>query len=153
MSGASSDYHASSWMLNDDALFNEALRWQVSGHSLAIAFVINTWGSSPRQVGSIMLIRDDQLIAGSVSGGCVEGAVIDAASVVIKSGYSQRLDFGVANADAWEVGLSCGGQISILVMAVSKTEFEAKIEATDPFVRGLVRILSSRIRDLQDKRH
>ena len=121
MSGASSDYHASSWMLNDDALFNEALRWQVSGHSLAIAFVINTWGSSPRQVGSIMLIRDDQLIAGSVSGGCVEGAVIDAASVVIKSGYSQRLDFGVANADAWEVGLSCGGQISILVMAVSKT--------------------------------
>ena len=70
--------------------------------------MIQTWGSSPRQVGSIMLIRDDQTIAGSVSGGCVEGAVVEAAMKMMDSGDGcQRLDFGVADADAWEVGLSC----------------------------------------------
>ena len=67
-----------------------------------------------------MLVRGDMQIAGSVSGGCVEAAVIDTAQELIKNGGSQRLDFGVADATAWEVGLSCGGKISVLVMAVSE---------------------------------
>ena len=97
-------------LLADDALLAKAASWQSAGHRLALAFVIHTWGSSPRQVGSLMLVREDSQIAGSVSGGCVEGAVIDAALEIIKTGGSQRLDFGVADATAWEVGLSCGAQ-------------------------------------------
>ena len=126
MSDQRSEYLDSPLMLADDALLQQAASWQSAGHKLALAFVIQTWGSSPRQVGSLMLVRDDARIAGSVSGGCVEGAVIDAALEVIEAGGSQRLDFGVADATAWEVGLSCGGQISILVMAVSETGFSQR---------------------------
>ncbi|MEK9911160.1 MAG: XdhC family protein [Candidatus Puniceispirillum sp.] len=110
-------------MLADDRLFAIAATWQQAGHGLAIAFVIQTWGSSPRQIGSLMLIRDDARIEGSVSGGCVEGAVIDAGLELISTGGSKCLDFGVADATAWDVGLSCGGQISILVMAVGDAGF------------------------------
>ena len=120
----------SNMMLADDALLTKAADWHSAGHRLALAFVIHTWGSSPRQVGSLMLVREDSQIAGSVSGGCVEGAVIDAALEIIKTGGSQRLDFGVADATAWEVGLSCGGKISVLVMAVSETGF-APVLLTD----------------------
>lgn len=109
--------------LSDDRLFGIASEWKAKGHGLAIAFVVSTWGSSPRQVGSLMLIRDDAQIAGSVSGGCVEGAVIEAGIELIGIGGSKRLDFGVADTTAWEVGLSCGGQISILVMAVADNGF------------------------------
>lgn len=69
-------------------------------------------GPSPRPVGSVMIIRGDMAVKGSVSGGCVEGAVIDAGIEAIESGTGQRLDFGVADACAWEVGLSCGGRIA-----------------------------------------
>ncbi|MGB2318906.1 MAG: XdhC family protein [Candidatus Puniceispirillum sp.] len=92
--------------------------WQQAGHKMAMAFVMQTWGSSPRQAGSIMLIRDDHHIEGSVSGGCVEGAVIDSAQSALASGTGQRLDFGVADETAWDVGLSCGGSIAILVSPV-----------------------------------
>jgi xanthine dehydrogenase accessory factor len=138
MSGASVDYASKSWVVADEKLLDQAMSWRASGYSLSIAFVISTWGSSPRQVGSIMLIREDMFIAGSVSGGCVEGAVIDAALNVIKTGYSERLDFGIADEDAWEVGLSCGGQISILVMPVAETGFSPTLLATT------VRSLASR---------
>jgi len=110
-------------MVADDELFALAANWHTAGHDLALAFVISTWGSSPRQIGSLMLVRGDMQIAGSVSGGCVEAAVIDSAQELIKNGGSQRLDFGVADATAWEVGLSCGGKISVLVMAVSEAGF------------------------------
>ena len=110
-------------MVADDELFALAANWHAAGHDLALAFVISTWGSSPRQIGSLMLVRGDMQIAGSVSGGCVEAAVIDSAQELIKNGGSQRLDFGVADATAWEVGLSCGGKISVLVMAVSEAGF------------------------------
>jgi xanthine dehydrogenase accessory factor len=119
----------SNMMLADDALLTKAANWHSAGQRLALAFVIHTWGSSPRQVGSLMLIREDSQIAGSVSGGCVEGAVIDAALEIIKTGGSQRLDFGVADATAWEVGLSCGGKISVLVMAVTETGFSPALLA------------------------
>lgn len=114
-------------MLADDRLLLMAADWRAAGHGLAIAFVIGTWGSSPRQIGSIMLIRDDNQIAGSVSGGCVEAAVIDAGLAVIESGSSQKLDFGVADETAWQVGLSCGGRISVLVMAVAQTAFTPEL--------------------------
>ena len=105
--------------LQDHALLCLAADWQAQGHQLALAIVISTWGSSPRQVGSLMLIRSDMQLAGSVSGGCIEGAVIDAALEAVQSGTGQRLDFGVADETAWEVGLSCGGRISVLVLPVA----------------------------------
>ena len=92
--------------------------WQQAGHKIAIAFVMQTWGSSPRHAGSIMLIRDDHHIEGSVSGGCVEGAVIEAAQAAQASGKGTRLDFGITDETAWNVGLSCGGSIAILVCPV-----------------------------------
>ena len=111
--------YPSSSMFADDTVLVKAAEWHNSGYGLAVAFVIRTWGSSPRQVGSIMLIRDDKEIAGSVSGGCVEGVVIDTAMDLILSGDSKCLNFSVADESAWEGGLSCGGEITILVMPVS----------------------------------
>ena len=108
------DNHAAT-AIADDALFAVAEDWQGAGHRLVFGVVIRTWGSSPRQMGSVMLVRDDRTIAGSVSGGCVEGAVVEAALGMMDSAGSQRLDFGVADADAWDVGLSCGGEISIFL--------------------------------------
>ncbi|MGC6452861.1 MAG: XdhC family protein [Candidatus Puniceispirillaceae bacterium] len=94
--------------------------WHRDGHGVALAMVMQTWGSSPRPVGSVMVIRDDMAVEGSVSGGCVEGAVIDAGLDSIASGAGRRLDFGVADARAWEVGLSCGGRIAVLVTPVAE---------------------------------
>ena len=107
--------------VQDHRLLCLAADWAEYSHQLAIAFVIHTWGSSPRQIGSVMIIRHDMEIAGSVSGGCIEGAVIEAGLEAIQSGEGQRLDFGVADETAWEVGLSCGGQISVLVLPVADT--------------------------------
>jgi xanthine dehydrogenase accessory factor len=92
-----------------------ALAWRAEGRAVAIATVIDTWGSSPRPVGSNLVIADDGSFEGSVSGGCVEGAVIRAAQDVIKSGQQCVLEFGVTDDEAWEVGLACGGQIQVLV--------------------------------------
>jgi xanthine/CO dehydrogenase XdhC/CoxF family maturation factor len=89
--------------------------WKKSGRKVAIATVIETWGSAPRPVGSHLVIDADGRFEGSVSGGCVEGAVISAAADVIESGAPQMLEFGVADETAWSVGLSCGGRIRIYV--------------------------------------
>lgn len=113
--------------LQDDALLCLAADWQADGHELALAIVISTWGSSPRQVGSVMLVRRDMQIAGSVSGGCIEGAVIETALEVMQSGAGRRLDFGVADETAWQVGLSCGGRISVLVMPVTDSGLPAAV--------------------------
>ncbi|MEC8088892.1 MAG: XdhC/CoxI family protein [Pseudomonadota bacterium] len=102
------------------ALIIRAKAWKDAGHGVALAFVMETWGSSPRPVGSVMVIRDDMAVEGSVSGGCVEGAVIDAAIESLTTGAGQRLDFGVADAKAWEVGLSCGGRIAVLVTPIAE---------------------------------
>ena len=119
--------HAAQPPVADDQLIIVADEWQRSGHKVVFAFVTQTWGSSPRQVGSMMLIRDDQTIAGSVSGGCVEGAVIETALTMMDSAGSRQLDFGVVDADAWEVGLSCGGEISILLVSVAEGYFAANL--------------------------
>jgi xanthine dehydrogenase accessory factor len=117
---------AATMAVADDALFSLADAWQADGHRLVFAIVIRTWGSSPRQIGSLMLVRDDQMIAGSVSGGCVEGAVVDAALKMMADAGCQQLDFGVADADAWEVGLSCGGAISVWLVSVADGYFDPK---------------------------
>lgn len=107
--------------MTNAALLGRAAAWHRDGHDVALAMVMQTWGSSPRPVGSVMIIRDDMAVEGSVSGGCVEGAVIDAGIEAIGSGTGKRLDFGVADARAWEVGLSCGGKIAVLVTPVATT--------------------------------
>lgn len=104
-------------------LLARAADWRAAGHRLAVATVVRTWGSAPRRVGSLLIVRDDGLFEGSVSGGCVEGAVIEAARARIETGGGEVLTFGVASETAWEVGLACGGEISILVQAVDASGF------------------------------
>ena len=94
-------------------------RWTAEGHKTALATVVATWGSSPRPVGSHMAVLDTGDFSGSVSGGCIEGAVVDAAREAIKTGTPKLLEYGVSNEDAWEVGLACGGRIQVFVEPVT----------------------------------
>ena len=89
--------------------------WMNAGKEIALATVIETWGSAPRPVGSQLVIDAEGNFEGSVSGGCVEGAVIAEAAEVIESGAPRMLEFGVADETAWLVGLSCGGRIRVFV--------------------------------------
>jgi xanthine/CO dehydrogenase XdhC/CoxF family maturation factor len=98
---------------NDPLMVAE--RWLRDGRKVAIATVIETWGSAPRPVGSHLVIDADGNFHGSVSGGCVEGAVIGEAVDVIEHGTPKVLEFGVADETAWRVGLSCGGRIRVHV--------------------------------------
>ena len=93
----------------------EAARWLDAGHKVALGTVIATWGSAPRPAGSQIAVRDDGAFAGSVSAGCVEGAVIEAARGALADGKHRNLVFGVSDGGVFEVGLLCGGQIEILV--------------------------------------
>ncbi|MCD7109799.1 XdhC family protein [Rhizobium sp. DKSPLA3] len=95
-----------------------AQAWSQQGRAVALATVIETWGSAPRPVGSHLVIDENGNFDGSVSGGCVEGAVVAEAADVIASGEARVLSFGVADETAWQVGLSCGGQIRVLVQTV-----------------------------------
>jgi xanthine/CO dehydrogenase XdhC/CoxF family maturation factor len=89
--------------------------WMKDGMDVAIATVVETWGSAPRPVGSHLVIDAEGNFHGSVSGGCVEGAVVSEAIDVIDSGKAKMLEFGVADETAWQVGLSCGGRIKVYV--------------------------------------
>jgi xanthine/CO dehydrogenase XdhC/CoxF family maturation factor len=92
--------------------------WRAAGRDVALATVIETWGSAPRPVGSHLVIDGEGNFEGSVSGGCVEGAVVGEALEVIGEGRARILEFGVADETAWRVGLSCGGRIRVLVERV-----------------------------------
>ena len=92
-----------------------ALEWRDNGHGVALATVVSTWGSSPCPVGSHLVVRADMQFEGSVSGGCVEGKVIETALECIDKGTTSLLQFGVADNEAWEVGLACGGNIEVYV--------------------------------------
>lgn len=94
---------------------NTAQAWHSSGRGVAVATVVETWGSSPRPVGSHLVIDAEGNFEGSVSGGCVEGEVIAQALEVIRHGQPVTLEFGVANETAWRVGLACGGRVCIYV--------------------------------------
>ena len=89
--------------------------WQARGDKIAIATVINTWGSSPRAPGAKMAVNERGEMFGSVSGGCIEGAVVEEALSVIKTGQPRLLHFGVADELAWDVGLACGGTVDVFV--------------------------------------
>ena len=102
----------------DEDILKAAESWQKAGHGVALATVVETWGSAPRPVGANLVIDQDGNFLGSVSGGCVEGAVVTEALDVIDSGKPKMLEFGVADETAWKVGLSCGGKIRVLVEKV-----------------------------------
>ena len=99
-------------------LLAEALRWHDQGHSVALATVVATWGSSPRPVGSQLIVDNQLRLQGSVSGGCIEGAVVHEAQAIMKGAEPKLLEFGVSDEQAWEVGLACGGTIKVFVEAV-----------------------------------
>lgn len=99
--------------------------WYSSGEQVALAMVVETWGSSPRPPGALMAVSAGGQIAGSVSGGCVEGAVVAAALEVLDGGEARLLQFGVSDQEAWEVGLACGGSISVFVTGLPEPAFQA----------------------------
>ena len=96
----------------------KALAWAEEGRSVALATVVKTWGSAPRPVGAQLVVDTDMAFEGSVSGGCVEGAVIVEAVEAMRTGACRILSFGVADETAFEVGLACGGEISVVVEPV-----------------------------------
>ena len=98
-----------------DQIPEQALAWHEAGTGAALATVVETWGSAPRRVGSQLAISGWGEITGSVSGGCVEGAVIVDAIEAIESGELRDLEFGVSDDDAFAVGLACGGKIRVYV--------------------------------------
>jgi len=104
--------------MTEDDVLAEAGRWRDAGRKVALATVVTTWGSSPRPVGSQLAVDDAGKFIGSVSGGCIEGAVIKEALEVIQSGAPKLLDFGVTNEQAWDVGLACGGKVQVFVERV-----------------------------------
>ena len=99
-------------------IFTQAAQWRAAGKGVALATVVKTWGSSPRPAGAKLAVSEDGAFVGSVSGGCVEGAVVGEALETIRDGKPRLLDFGVSDEQAWEVGLACGGKIEIFVERV-----------------------------------
>ncbi len=99
----------------DADILATAESWRRAGRGVALATVVETWGSAPRPVGSHLIVDQEGRFLGSVSGGCVEGAVISEAVEVIAGGKPRLLEFGVADETAWQVGLSCGGRIKVYV--------------------------------------
>jgi xanthine/CO dehydrogenase XdhC/CoxF family maturation factor len=107
-----------STLARDEDILKAAEDWRSAGRGVAIATVTETWGSAPRPVGSNLVVDSEGNFLGSVSGGCVEGAVVTEAMDVIESGKAKMLEFGVADESAWNVGLSCGGTIRVYVEKV-----------------------------------
>ncbi len=99
---------------HDDVL-SQAAQWRRDGKGVALATVVSTWGSSPRPVGSQLAVDEDGRMLGSVSGGCIEGAVVDEARKVMADGAPRLLQYGVTDDLAWEVGLACGGRVEVFV--------------------------------------
>jgi len=100
-------------------ILTDIQRWLAEDRPVALATVVQTWGSAPRPVGSHLVIDAEGHFLGSVSGGCVEGAVVSEALEVIESGAARTLTFGVADETAWRVGLTCGGKIAVYVEPVT----------------------------------
>jgi xanthine dehydrogenase accessory factor len=102
-------------MTDADDILRQLAQWHEAGETTALATVIETWGSSPRPAGSQMALTQSGKMAGSVSGGCIEAAVADAASRTFATGEPQILDYGITNERAWEVGLACGGKLTVFL--------------------------------------
>jgi len=110
--------------VTDAGILEQAAAWLAEGQGVALATVTRTWGSAPRPLGSQLAVSARGEFAGSVSGGCVEAAVVEAGREVIRTGAARRLTFGVTNERAWEVGLACGGTIDV---AVARVEGQAAL--------------------------
>ncbi|MFZ2996874.1 XdhC family protein [Sphingobium sp.] len=126
--------------MNDNgAVIRKAVEWR--GARLALATVVSTWGSAPRPRGSHMIVHEDGRFEGSISGGCVETDVLQRAAEVIAGRVGHVERYGVADGDAWEVGLPCGGEISVLVQSVGEAGFPTalfdRIEAESARGRAL----------------
>jgi xanthine/CO dehydrogenase XdhC/CoxF family maturation factor len=103
----------------DDRLLEQLAAWREAGRKVAVATVVSTWGSSPRPAGSMLIVDEEGQMQGSVSGGCIEGAVIREAMEIMAGAAPKLLEFGVSNEEAWEVGLACGGRVQVWVEAIA----------------------------------
>ena len=104
----------------DEKILEEANSWIKANHKVALVTVIKTWGSSPRQIGSKMIVNEKANFSGSISGGCVESAVIDESLKLIKNDKPfKKIELKVSNENAWEVGLACGGEITIYLELIN----------------------------------
>jgi xanthine/CO dehydrogenase XdhC/CoxF family maturation factor len=103
----------------DERLLEQAQAWRDAGRKVALATVVSTWGSSPRPAGSMLIVDEQGEMQGSVSGGCIEGAVIREAMEIMAGAPPRLLEFGVSNEEAWEVGLACGGRVQVWVEVIA----------------------------------
>jgi xanthine/CO dehydrogenase XdhC/CoxF family maturation factor len=101
--------------MDSEDVLGAAAEWLSKGHKVALGTVVKTWGSAPRQAGSQIAVRDDGAFIGSVSGGCIEGSVIEEALGAMKDSKTRKLEFGVSDEQAWAVGLACGGRVEVFV--------------------------------------
>ncbi len=109
-------------MQNEDSIIGTALSWVGQGDLIAVATVIDTWGSSPRPVGSQMVISSLGRFEGSVSSGCIEAAVVVEAQEILREEKPRRMTFGVSNESAWEIGLACGGELELVIENYTRQE-------------------------------
>ena len=104
----------------DEKILDEARDWLATKQNVVLATVIQTWGSSPRPIGSRMIINEKGDFSGSVSGGCVETAVVRTSIGLLKEKkLFKKIEFKVSNESAWEVGLACGGEIAIFLEQIN----------------------------------
>tara|TARA_B100000029_G_scaffold157106_1_gene152352 strand:- start:759 stop:1088 length:330 start_codon:yes stop_codon:yes gene_type:complete len=104
----------------DEKILDEAQDWIKADQKVALATVIQTWGSSPRQVGSRMIVNEKGDFSGSVSGGCVESAVVrECISLIKENNQCKKIEFKVSNESAWDVGLACGGEIEVYIEQIN----------------------------------
>ncbi len=134
-------------------LLPQISKWLNEKKPFAIARVIQTWGSSPRPVGSALIISTDLEMAGSVSGGCVEGAVLKEAKEVISSHGGKRLSYGVSDDEAWSVGLTCGGKVQVYLQSypVEKSEIEVWQKLLENLSANKSCVLVTTLRDGESK--
>ncbi|HEV3020449.1 MAG TPA: XdhC family protein [Burkholderiaceae bacterium] len=104
--------------IESSQILQQVRQWRDLGRGVALATVVRTWGSSPRPAGSHLAVDSTGQFVGSVSGGCIEAAVIHEAQAVMRDGQPRRLQFGVSDEQAWQVGLACGGQVEVFVERV-----------------------------------
>lgn len=112
-------------MADNDTVIAAARDW--AGAPMALATVVSTWGSAPRPRGSHMIVHQDGRFEGSVSGGCVENDILTTAAEVVAGAPFSVKSYGVADSDAWEVGLPCGGEISVMVQPISAEGFDPEL--------------------------
>jgi xanthine dehydrogenase accessory factor len=117
---------------DSDDVLDQASQWLAGGKKIALATVIGTWGSSPRPVGSQLVVDEKGAFLGSVSGGCIEGAVIQEAIAAMGDGQPRTLDFGVSDEQAWDVGLACGGNVKVYVRPEDDATLLARLNADRP---------------------